>query len=159
MEFIDTHTHIYLKEFSEDIDTVMVAADKEGIKKIFLPAIDSSHIQEMLSLEKKYQGKCFMMMGLHPCSVKENVADELINVKCSPTIVNEKVKKQESFFGFDIEIEMSKCPVLNDIKIIEKNSERNSTTPVLKESNTTNVEKFYDFDNYIHNVKDIITKF
>ena len=77
MEFIDTHTHIYLKEFSEDIDTVMVAADKEGIKKIFLPAIDSSHIQEMLSLEKKYQGKCFMMMGLHPCSVKENVADEL----------------------------------------------------------------------------------
>jgi ATP-dependent protease ClpP protease subunit len=92
-------------------------------------------------------------------NVVENVADELINVKCSPTIVNEKVKKQESFFGFDIEIEMSKCPVLNDIKIIEKNSERNGTTPVLKESNTTNVEKFYDFDNYIHNVKDIIIKF
>lgn len=88
-------------------------------------------------------------------NVVENVADELIHVKCSPTIVNEKVKKQESFFGFDIEIEMSKCPVLNDIKIIE----RNSTIPVLKESNTTNVEKFYDFDNYIHNVKDIITKF
>ena len=92
-------------------------------------------------------------------NVAENIADELINVKCSPTIVNEKLKKQESFFGFDIEIEMSKCPILNDIKIIERHSERNGTASVVRESNTTNVEKFYDFDNYIHNVKDIITKF
>lgn len=77
MEFIDTHTHIYLKDFAEDIDTVMLTAQKEGIKKIFLPAIDSSHNNEMLALEEKYKGKCFAMMGLHPCSVRENVQDEL----------------------------------------------------------------------------------
>lgn len=77
MEFIDTHTHIYLKDFAEDVDTVMLTAQKEGIKKIFLPAIDSSHNDAMLALEKKFEGKCFAMMGLHPCSVKENVQDEL----------------------------------------------------------------------------------
>lgn len=77
MEFIDTHTHIYLKDFSEDIDTVMLTANKEGVKKIFLPAIDSTHINEMLALEKKYEGHCFAMMGLHPCSVNENFQNEL----------------------------------------------------------------------------------
>jgi hypothetical protein len=92
-------------------------------------------------------------------NVEQNVADELVNVKCSPTIVNEKLKKYANFFGYEIELEMSKCPILNDIKIIEKSNFINSTNSVLKLSIYTNVEKFYDFDNYIHNVKDIITNF
>ena len=37
MNFIDTHSHIYLPIFSQDIDTVMLRADLEGVKKIFLP--------------------------------------------------------------------------------------------------------------------------
>lgn len=77
MKFIDSHTHLYLSEFAQDIDAVMLRADNEGIKKIFLPAIDSSHHQEMFLLEEKYPNKCFAMMGLHPCSVKENYLDEL----------------------------------------------------------------------------------
>ncbi len=81
MEFIDTHSHIYLQEFAADIDTVILSANNTGIKKIFLPAIDSTHIQEMLSLEKKYPETCFAMIGLHPCSVKENYRDELKTVE------------------------------------------------------------------------------
>lgn len=77
MKFIDTHTHIYLQEFAQDIDTVMLSAENEGIKKFFLPAIDSSHIQSMYEVEKKYPNQCFAMMGLHPCSVKENYQQEL----------------------------------------------------------------------------------
>lgn len=88
-------------------------------------------------------------------NVVSNVADELVHTKCSPNVVSEKVKKQETIFGFDIEIEMSKCPILNDVKIIEKNG----TTPVFKDVNSTTIEKLYDFDNYINNVKDIINYF
>ncbi len=81
MNFIDTHTHIYLKEFDEDIDTVMDRAEKAGVKKMFLPSIDSSHFNEIFSLEKKYPNNCFAMMGLHPCSVNENYMQELDLIK------------------------------------------------------------------------------
>ena len=72
MKFIDSHTHIYLSEFASDIDSVIDRAQKENIKKYFLPAIDSSHHNEMILLEEKFPDKCVAMMGLHPCSVKEN---------------------------------------------------------------------------------------
>ena len=77
MKFIDTHAHIYLSEFTSDIDSVIDRAQKENVKKYFLPAIDSSHHQEMILLEERFSSCCFAMMGLHPCSVKENYVDEL----------------------------------------------------------------------------------
>ena len=81
MNLIDTHTHLYLKEFSNDIDNVIDRAEKEGVHKFFLPAIDSSETTSMFELEKKFPGKCFVMAGLHPCSVKENYKDELAIVE------------------------------------------------------------------------------
>ena len=77
MNFIDTHSHIYLADFAQDIDTVMNRAISEGVKQIFLPSIDSSNIAEIYTLESKFPENCFAMMGLHPCSVKENYLDEL----------------------------------------------------------------------------------
>ena len=74
---IDTHTHLYLKDFAEDIDAVIKRATDEGVKKFYLPAIDSSETDNLLALESKYPGVCFAMMGLHPCSVNENYKEEL----------------------------------------------------------------------------------
>ncbi len=81
MKLIDTHTHLYLKEFSEDIEEVIQRAKDEGIEKFYLPAIDSSETQAMTSLEKKFPGKCLPMAGLHPCSVKENYKGELNKIE------------------------------------------------------------------------------
>ena len=81
MNLIDTHTHLYLKEFSTDIDEVIKRAEKEGVNKFFLPAIDSREIDAMFELEKKFPGKCIVMAGLHPCSVKENYKEELSKVE------------------------------------------------------------------------------
>ncbi len=77
MKLIDTHTHLYLEEFSADIEKVIQRAAAESIEKFYLPAIDSSETNAMLTLEAKFPGKCFPMAGLHPCSVKENYKDEL----------------------------------------------------------------------------------
>lgn len=74
---IDTHTHLYLNEFSADIDEVMKRAGDEGVKRFYLPSIDSTETENIFALEKKYPGQCFAMMGLHPCSVKENYKEEL----------------------------------------------------------------------------------
>lgn len=77
MTFIDTHTHLYLSDFKEDIESIILKAEENGITKFYLPAIDSSTHPGMIALEEKYPGKCFAMMGLHPCSVKENYKEEL----------------------------------------------------------------------------------
>ncbi|MDQ6761273.1 MAG: TatD family hydrolase [Bacteroidota bacterium] len=77
MKLIDTHTHLYLKEFSGDIEEVMQRAEAEGVSQFYLPAIDSAETVNMIELEKKFPGKCLAMVGLHPCSVKENYRDEL----------------------------------------------------------------------------------
>lgn len=78
---VDTHTHLYLDRFKNDVTQVINRAKDEGIKKFFLPNIDSSSIEDMLKLEDLYPGEIHAMMGLHPCSVKENYKQELEQVK------------------------------------------------------------------------------
>lgn len=74
---IDTHCHLYLEEFNNDRSEVIKQAQNIGVQKFYLPNIDSTSIQAMLQMEKEYPNICFPMMGLHPCSVKENVENEL----------------------------------------------------------------------------------
>lgn len=79
--FIDTHTHLYSEEFNEDRTAIINTAISNSVTKLYLPNIDSNSIDGMLQLEKEFPENCFPMMGLHPCSVKENYLDELIIVK------------------------------------------------------------------------------
>ena len=78
---VDTHCHLYLEEFKNDITEVIKRAEQEGVNKFYLPAIDSTEIENIILLEKKFPGKCIAMMGLHPCSIKENYVEELAVVK------------------------------------------------------------------------------
>jgi TatD DNase family protein len=77
MRIIDTHCHLYLDDFKNDLKSVIERAKNTGIKKFYLPAIDSTFTDSMLSLEKNFPGECIAMMGLHPCSVTENFNEEL----------------------------------------------------------------------------------
>ena len=77
---IDTHSHIYGTEFAEDIDQVILRAQKEGIEKILLPNINAESIQPMLDLCERYAGYLYPMMGLHPTDLTEDfhsVLDEM----------------------------------------------------------------------------------
>ncbi len=77
MKLIDTHCHIYSIEFDTDRVAMLSRAEHEGISKMLMPAIDiSTHVQ-MLRLENEFPDKCMSMMGLHPCSIKENYREEL----------------------------------------------------------------------------------
>ena len=77
MEFIDTHAHIYLEHFEKDIENILQSAKSSMISSIFLPNIDGSSIEAMLKLETCHPDQCHAMMGLHPCSVKEDFEQEL----------------------------------------------------------------------------------
>ena len=77
----DTHTHLYSEQFDEDRSEMMQRAKDAGISRFFIPAIDSSYTERMLDLENNYPNDVFLMMGLHPTSVKENYKEELAHVK------------------------------------------------------------------------------
>ncbi len=77
MHFIDTHAHVYAAELTSDLDLVMKNALAIGIKKIIMPAIDSTSLDAMLKVEQQFPENCIAMMGLHPCYVKENYKEEL----------------------------------------------------------------------------------
>ncbi len=69
MELIDTHAHLYSKEFDADRSAMIQRAKSAGLSRIYLPNVDAESIEAMLELENQYPGFCFPMMGLHPCSV------------------------------------------------------------------------------------------
>ncbi len=81
MKLIDTHTHLYLEDFKDDIDKVMKRAFNVGVEKFYIPSINSGHIKSMFDLEKKYPKQIRLMMGLHPNYVKEHYMEELEIVK------------------------------------------------------------------------------
>ncbi|TAI47094.1 TatD family hydrolase [Flagellimonas allohymeniacidonis] len=81
MIITDTHTHLYSEAFDEDRDLIIKKAMTAGVQRFFIPAIDSTYTESMLTLEAKYPEHVFLMMGLHPTHVKENFKEELAHVE------------------------------------------------------------------------------
>jgi TatD DNase family protein len=77
----DTHTHLYSSQFNEDQKEMIQRAKDAGVSRFFVPAIDSSYTKSMLKLEEDFPLDVYLMMGLHPTSVKENYLEELAHVK------------------------------------------------------------------------------
>ncbi|MGJ7030453.1 TatD family hydrolase [Niabella hirudinis] len=88
---IDTHSHIYSKEFDNDRAEMLRRAFDTPVSTILMPAIDGATHPLMLQLEQDYPGQCRSMIGLHPCSVKEDYEEELHQV--------EVLLKQRSFIA------------------------------------------------------------
>src|SRR5690606_16351497 len=76
MQLTDTHTHIYYHE-GDILQSQMQRCFDNHIERLFLPNVDAASIEKVMSTVKAYPKNCFPMLGLHPCSVKENFKDEL----------------------------------------------------------------------------------
>ncbi|HAM11491.1 MAG: hypothetical protein A2X05_13555 [Bacteroidetes bacterium GWE2_41_25] len=77
MPFIDTHTHLYLPEFSEDRDEAVDRAISTGVSAMLMPNIDIHSVGRMMETENRYKSICYSMIGLHPTSVKEDYLSQL----------------------------------------------------------------------------------
>ncbi len=69
MRLIDSHSHLFLEEFAEDLPQVMARAREAGVTHIFMPNIDSTTIEPMLRECRDYKVCCYPMIGLHHKSV------------------------------------------------------------------------------------------
>lgn len=75
--WIDTHTHLYLEQFEEDRTQVVQRAIDAGVELMYLPNVNRNTILPMLELEGQFPGHVHAMMGLHPCSVKDDYLEQL----------------------------------------------------------------------------------
>lgn len=75
---IDTHTHLYLDDFTEDDlgEGAVRRAIEAGVEKMIFPNVDLSTIEPMKALASKFPGVVSMAMGLHPTEVKESWKDD-----------------------------------------------------------------------------------
>src|SRR5437868_10900616 len=76
MYLVDSHTHVYLPEFDGDRPALMERALAAQVQTLLMPAIDSSTHEKLLQVEQEFPF-CRSMIGLHPCSVREDFEKEL----------------------------------------------------------------------------------
>lgn len=77
MQLIDTHSHLYLEDFREDLDEVIQRAKTNQITKILLPNIDVASVPQIQSLVQKDEKYFVPMMGMHPCAVDKDFKKNL----------------------------------------------------------------------------------
>lgn len=78
--YIDSHAHIYLQEFSEDLAHMLARGKEHGVHETYMPNIDGSTVEALHRVEEEYDS-CKAMMGLHPCYVKEDYKEQLALVE------------------------------------------------------------------------------
>ena len=81
MLLIDTHTHLFTKNFDDDLDAVMQRAKDAGVGLMLLPDIDSESTERMKSVCGRFPALVKPMMGIHPCSVTNDYKNQLAVVK------------------------------------------------------------------------------
>lgn len=78
---IDTHSHIYEPDFTEDVQDVILRAKAAGVEQIYLPNINEGSIAPMLDLAGRHPGYLFPMMGLHPTDVDASYREVLARME------------------------------------------------------------------------------
>ena len=81
MQLIDTHSHLYAKEFDDDRPDVIRLAKVAGIRSVFVPNEDLGSIDAINRLCDQEPDFAYPMMGLHPTSVNENYIHELNGIE------------------------------------------------------------------------------
>lgn len=76
-ELVDTHCHLYLEDFKNDLPAYMQRAEEAGVSAIYMPSLDKNHFPPLLEVETMYRDKCHAMAGIHPCYVNDSYRDEL----------------------------------------------------------------------------------
>lgn len=79
--FIDTHAHLYHKQFDSDRREMVKRAVEAGLTKLYLPNIDHDSVTAMDAMADEWPDLCRPMMGLHPGSVGEDLTKDLEEVE------------------------------------------------------------------------------
>ena len=77
IEFVDTHTHLFVKEFEDDRELAVRRAVESGVTRLCLPSIDETSYAPIMDMCDKFPGVCYGMVGLHPTEVNDGYSEIL----------------------------------------------------------------------------------
>lgn len=77
---IDTHSHIYDKQFDIDREQTIQRSIDSGVTRFIVPSVDSSTHEKMFEVVERFKHH-YPALGVHPTSIKEDYQDELSLVK------------------------------------------------------------------------------
>lgn len=69
---IDTHAHLDVEEFADDLPEVISRAREAGVEKIFIPAIDLKSMDTVMAVCRQFPDTCYPMIGLQPEEVHKD---------------------------------------------------------------------------------------
>ena len=78
---IDTHSHLFVEEFNEDLSEIVNRARNVGVTSVLMPNIDDTTVEDMLRVCDEYSGYCYPMLGFHPTSVDGDVMHKVRKMK------------------------------------------------------------------------------
>ncbi|MDY3268778.1 MAG: TatD family hydrolase [Phocaeicola sp.] len=91
ISLIDTHTHLFCEEFDEDRELAILRAVEAGVTRMFMPNIDDTTIESLMSLCDKH-ANCYPLMGFHPTSVDADWEKRL-------SVVEKTLRSGYKFYG------------------------------------------------------------
>lgn len=72
---IDTHAHLYLDDFGDELEAVLERAYDAGVDRIIMPAIDVASVEKAILLSDAYDG-LYAMAALHPSETKDATQED-----------------------------------------------------------------------------------
>jgi len=78
---IDSHCHLYLKDFEHDLHEVINRAEAAGVGRFYFPSIDRENAADLFRVADQFPDLCIPMLGLHPCSVNADFHQEILFIE------------------------------------------------------------------------------
>ncbi|MDR1459463.1 MAG: TatD family hydrolase [Bacteroidales bacterium] len=170
MEFIDTHAHLYVKDFDSDRNEVIKESFNHGVRRILLPNINLESLQSLLDVCRTHPETCYPMIGLHPCDVKDDYQEMLQKIfdcfsqykfiavgEIGIDLYWDKtyIKEQKDSFRFQIQFAINhNLPV-----IIHKRQSYTETMEVLNEFKGENIRGiFHCYSGSVEHANEIIER-
>lgn len=72
---IDTHCHLDFDSFEEDLDDVLLNANKNGVEKFIIPGANPKTLKRAIEISQRYENVYFAV-GIHPSDAR-NFSSEL----------------------------------------------------------------------------------
>lgn len=77
MYYIDTHSHLYVKEYREDIEEVVRRSLDASVRRIVLADTDRTARESIAELTDRYPDVMSAAIGMHPTCIDEDYRDDL----------------------------------------------------------------------------------
>ena len=111
----DTHCHLYMQDYENDLEEVINRAYAGGVRNVLIPGIDLETSRNSISLCEKYPDFLFAAIGIHPnhsACVNQLVLENLESLIDNPKVL--------AIGEIGLDFYRNKSPVNDQIDIFQK---------------------------------------